>query len=472
PEWVTLFLAIGSLGAVTVPINTRWRAPEIAYALRQSRSSMLFLADRFLNIDFIGVLREICPAVDTELPGSDLPDLRSVVVLGRDETADIPVAARSWDDFRAGGTTPVEPTGAPEDVVLIQYTSGTTSHPKGVLLTQLNMCADAFFSGGRMGLRAGDRFHSARPFFHAAGSTLTVLACVQHIATVVTMDRFEAGEALRLIEEERCTHFSGNDTIALMLLNHPDRAKRRLRLRGAWAAASPAVVRRIVDELGASECVVGYGLSEASPNVAQSAWWEPEDVRAGGRMLPEPGVEVRIHDPESGSDLPVGGVGEILVRGWNVMRGYYGMPDETARTLSPDGWLRTGDLGKLGDDGRLEFVGRAKELIRVGGENVAPTEVEDVLHGHPKIKQAAVVGVPDERLMEVPFAFVVLAEGSTADPEEIIAWAGERLARFKVPRHVRVVTGFEEFGMTASSKVQKRHLAEHARRLLDSLETG
>ncbi|TMR02988.1 fatty-acid--CoA ligase [Actinomadura soli] len=468
PEWVALFLAIGSLGAVTVPINTRWRPPEIAYALRQSRSSTLFVADRFLKIDFIAMLREICPAVDAELPDAALPDLRSVVVLG----SDLPAAARSWDDFKAGATGPVEPCGTPDDVLLIQYTSGTTSHPKGVLLTQLNMCGDAFFSGERLGLRAGDRFHSVRPFFHAAGSTLTVLACVQHAATVVTMDRFEAGEALRLIEEERCTHFSGNDTIALMLLNHPDRSRRRLSLRGAWAAASPAVVRRIIDELGASECVVGYGLSEASPNVAQSAWWEPEDVRAGGRMLPEPGVEVRVHDPGTGRDLPAGDVGEIFVRGWNVMRGYYAMPEETAEALSPDGWLRTGDLGRLGADGRLEFVGRAKELIRVGGENVAPTEVEDVLHGHPKIKQAAVVGVPDERLMEVPFAFVVLAEGCTAEPEEIIAWTRERLARFKVPHHVRVVTGFEEFGMTASSKVQKRHLAEHARRLLDSVETG
>jgi fatty-acyl-CoA synthase len=216
PEWGTLFLAIGSLGATTVPVNTRWQAPEIAYALRQSRSSILFLADRFLNIDFLAVLREICPAVDAELPDADLPDLRSVIVLGSDGPADVPRAARSWERFRAGGTVPVEPCGTPDDVLLIQYTSGTTSHPKGALLTQLNMCADGFFSGGRMGLRAGDRFHSVRPFFHAAGSTLTVLASIQHVATVVTMDRFEAGEALRLIEEERCTHFSGNDTIALM----------------------------------------------------------------------------------------------------------------------------------------------------------------------------------------------------------------------------------------------------------------
>ncbi|MFC4055357.1 AMP-binding protein [Actinomadura syzygii] len=468
PEWVTLFLAIGSLGAVTVPVNTRWRAPEIAYALRQSRSSILFVADRFLNIDFIAVLREICPAADSALPDPALPDLRSVVVLG----SDVPAAARSWDDFRAAPAPPVEPCGAPDDVLLIQYTSGTTSHPKGVLLTQRSMCADAFFSGARLGLRPGDRFHSARPFFHAAGSTLTVLACLQHAATVVTMDRFEPGEALRLIEDERCTHFSGNDTIALMLLNHPDLPRRRLRLRGAWAAASPAVVRRIATELGAAECVVGYGLSEASPNVAQSAWWEPEDVRLSGRMLPEPGVEVRVHDPAAGRDVPPGGVGEILVRGWNVMRGYFEMPAETAEALSPDGWLRTGDLGRLGPDGRLEFVGRAKEVIRVGGENVSPTEIEDVLHHHPGIRQAAVVGVPDDRLMEVPFAFVVPADGHRVGPDDVTAWARERLAGFKVPRHVHVVASFEEFGMTASSKVPKRHLADHARRLLDPAEAG
>ncbi|WP_242904324.1 AMP-binding protein [Actinomadura terrae] len=463
PRWVSLFVAIGSLGAVTVPVNTRLRADEIAYVLRQSRAKLLFTADRFLSSEFCAMLRQICPGIDKALPDPALPDLKDVVVLG----ADVPSAARSWEEFLAVDAPPVEPCSAPGDVLLIQYTSGTTSYPKGVLLTHRNMCADAFFSGARLGLRAGDRFHSARPFFHAAGSTLSVLACLQHVTTLVTMDRFEAGEALRLMEAERCTHFSGNDTIALMLLDHPDRPGRKLSLRGAWAAASPGIVRRIIDELGATECVVGYGLSEASPNVAQSAWWEPEDVRASGRMLPEPGVEVRLRDPETGREVPTGEVGEILVRGWNVMQGYFEMPDETAAALSPGGWLSTGDLGRLGPDGRLEFVGRAKDLIRVGGENVSPTEVEDCLHRHPKIKQAAVVGVPDARLIEVPFAFVVLTEGREAEPEEILGWARERLAGFKAPRHLRVVAGFEEFGMTASSKVQKRHLAEHARRLLE-----
>ncbi|SFP31513.1 fatty-acyl-CoA synthase [Actinomadura madurae] len=464
PEWITLFLAIGSLGAVTVPVNTRFQAGELAQALRQSRASMLFVADRFLKIDFIAMLRAVCPAVDSTLPDPGMPDLRAVVVFGED----VPAAGRSWSDFLAHGTEPTEPSCTPDDVLLIQYTSGTTAYPKGVLLTHRGMCADAFFSGLRMGLRTGDRFHSVRPFFHVAGSTLSVLAGLQHVATLVTMDRFEPGEALRLMETERCTHFSGNDTIALMLLGHPDLGQRTLALRGAWLAASPTIAQRVIDELGAAETVVGYGLSEASPNVAQSAWWEDREIRVSGRMLPQPGVTVRIRDRETGGDLPPGEVGEIQVRGWNVMLGYFGMPEETAETLAPDGWLSTGDLGRLGTDGRLEFCGRAKDVIRVGGENVSPTEVEDVLHRHPRVRQAAVVAVPDERLIEVPFAFVVLTEGGPVEAAEILSWVNGRLARFKVPRHLHILDGFEEIGMTASAKVRKSGLAEHAIGLLRS----
>jgi fatty-acyl-CoA synthase len=462
PRWVALFLAIGSLGAVTVPVNTRFLTEEFAYALRQSRATMLFVADRFLKADFIAMLRDICPAVDSALPDPGLPDLREVVIIGDD----VPAAGRSWPDFLAHSAGPAEPVCEPDDVLLIQYTSGTTAYPKGVLLTHRSMCADAFFSGLRLGLRAGDRFHSARPFFHVAGSTLSILSSLQHVVTLVTMERFAAGEALRLMEAERCTHFSGNDTIALMLLGHPDATRRKLALRGAWLAASPAIVRRVIDEFGAAEAVVAYGLSEASPNVAQSAWWEDQQIRVSGRMLPQPGVTVRIRDVETGRNLGPGEVGEILVRGWNVMCGYFGMPEETTATLSPDGWLSTGDLGKLGTDRRLEFLGRAKEVIRVGGENVSPTEVEDVLHRHPQVQQAAVVGVPDARLLEVPFAFVVVAEGVQAEAEEILSWVGSRLAGFKVPRYLRIVDGFESIGMTASSKVRKRDLAEHAERLL------
>ena len=451
PRWMALFLAVGSLGAVAVPVNTRLTAEEIAYALRQARVTALFMADRLLRIDFVGLLRVIEPAIDHALPGAALPDLVRLVVIG----GDVPAGAIGWAAFMEGGV-PAPPRGRPDDVLLIQFTSGTTARPKGVLLPHRAMLGNGFVSGGRMGLRIGDRFHSARPFFHVAGTSLSILACVQHAATLVTMERFEPGEALALMEAERCTHFSGNDTMALMLLNHPDRPRRRLVLRGAWAAASPTIVRRVIDELGAAECVVGYGLSEASPNVAQSAWWEPEEVRVAGRMAPQPGVEVRIAEG-----------GEIQVRGYTVMRGYFDKPAETAAALDADGWLSTGDLGRLGDDGRLEFTGRAKDLIRVGGENVSPAEVEDVLNGHPAIRQAVVVGVPDPRLMEVPCAFVVLNDGhGGTDAETILAWGRQAMAGFKAPRYVQVVAGFEDIGMTASSKIQKNQLRAHAIRLL------
>jgi fatty-acyl-CoA synthase len=460
-RWVALFLAIGSLGAVTVPVNTRFRSGELAYALRQSRVKLLFVADRLLKSDFVQMLREICPGVDTELPDAELPCMESVVVIGDR----VPGAARSWAAFMAasqGGAFEVEPACSPDDVLLIQYTSGTTSYPKGVELTHRSMCGNAFFSGARVGLRAGDRFYSARPFFHVAGTTLSILSALQHATTLVTTERFEPGKALEVMERERCTHFSGNDTIALMLLDHPERAQRRLALRGAWLAASPAVVGRVASELGAAEVVTGYGLSEASPNVAQSAWWEAETVRLSARMLPQPGVEVRIRNAEAD------GTGEILVRGWNVMRGYFDRPSDTAEALDADGWLSTGDLGRLDAQGRLEFVGRAKEVIRVGGENVAPAEVEDILIRHPAIRQAAVVGIPDPRLMAVPFAFVTLkdAAAAAADPDQLLAWGRRHMAAFKAPRHLVVVEDFESLGMTASSKIQRKELARYAAELM------
>ncbi|WP_033289494.1 AMP-binding protein [Amycolatopsis jejuensis] len=449
PEWVTLFLALGSVGAVVVPINTRYTADEVRYPLTHARVRTLFTAHRVLSNDFT-----------TMFEGAGIrpgfADLERILVVGSPE----------WTEFLAAGI-PAAPVAVADDVLLVQYTSGTTSRPKGVLLTHRNMCADAFFSGARMGLRPGDRFHSARPFFHVAGSTLSVLSSLQHATTLVTMPKFEPAEALRLLETERCTHFSGNDTIALLLLNHPGLPRFSLSLRGAWVAASPTVIRRVIDELGARECVAGYGLSEASPNVAQSAWWEPEEIRASGAMAVEPGVEVRIRALDDSRDCAPGEPGSVLVRGWNVMQGYLDDPARTTEVLDADGWLSTGDVGLLDDSGRFHFTGRTKDIIRVGGENVAPAEVEDVLHRHPQIRQAAVVGVPDERLIEVPFAFVVLT-GPGPSEADLLAWVRDRMAGFKVPRHLRIVEGFETIGMTASSKVQKNRLAEHARSLLEA----
>lgn len=462
-----LFLALATLGAVVVPVNTRLRADEIGYAIRQSKVRVLFTADQLLSSDFLSMLRQIIPGIDTALPDPHFPDLQKIVVIG--DTC--PTAAIAWDDFLTAGIPVADPgpQSDPTDVVLIQYTSGSTGFPKGVMLRQCGMLTNGFVSGQRMGLRTGDRFHSARPFFHVAGTSLSILAALQNVATLVTMTRFEPTEALALMEQEACTHFSGNDTMALMLLNHPDRAKRKLSLRGAWVAGSTTVLRRVVEELGARECVSGYGLSEASPNVAQSCWWEPVEVRTSGKMRPQPGLDVRVINPATGLAETAGIAGEIQVRGWSVMRGYFDMPDKTIEVLAEDGWLSTGDLGRFDADGRLEFVGRLKNIVRVGGENVSPEEVENVLNRHPAIRLSQVVGVPDERLQEVCAAFVIPNDGMKIDPEEVMAWAREVMASFKVPRYVWAVDGFEDIGMTASSKVQKSKLAEHARRLLDKV---
>lgn len=459
-QFHSLFLALASIGAVTVPVNTRLRATEIAYCLRQSRARVLFAAARLLSTNFTAILGEILG--DGPLPSTELPDLQAVVLNG---AADAPWA-RSWADFAAGNSREAPGWSAPEDVILMQYTSGSTGFPKGVLLRQHSLLTNGFVSGHRMGLRVADRFHSARPFFHVAGTSLSIMSCLQNAATLVTMARFEAAEALQLMEAERCTHFSGNDTMALMLLTHPDRANRNLELRGAWVAGAQSVLRRVVSELGARDCVSGYGLSEASPNIAQSCWWEPEEVRMRGLMRPQPGLDLRIIDPQSGAEAETGGRGEIQVRGWSVMQAYFDMPDKTAESLDADGWLSTGDLGALDADGRLAFLGRLKNIVRVGGENVSPEEVEDLLHRHPAIRLAQVVGVPDERLVEVCAAFIILNEGYQLDAEQLGRWAKENMAGFKIPRHVWIVDDFEEIGMTASAKVQKSKLAEHALSLL------
>ncbi|MGH9043562.1 MAG: class I adenylate-forming enzyme family protein, partial [Acidimicrobiales bacterium] len=448
PRWVALFVAITSLGCTAVPINTRLRTPEFHYVLGQARIQTLVSVDRLLRMDFVPTLELL---LGKRGPSEEFPALRNVVVTGDD----IPLGATGWDEFIALGRRPSPAAASPGDIALIQYTSGTTARPKGVMLTHSSMCANAFISGQRIGFRAGDRLHSPRPFFHVAGTTLSILSCIQHAATLVTMRRFEPGQALRQMEAEACTHLSCNETIALMLLNHPDSKVRRLSLRGGWAAAPPAVVKRLIDELGARDCVVGYGLSEAAPNVAQSCWWEDETTRISGRMRLQPGVQARIveagPDGTGQQECAPGVAGHILVRGWNVMQGYFAKPEETARAISADGWLSTGDTGFLDEQGRLSFVARSKDLIRVGGENVAPAEIEEVLQRHPFVRQAAVVGVPDPRLTEVPFAFVVPNEKGSVEPDVLLRWVSDQLANFKAPRHLRIVEDFEDLGMTASA---------------------
>ncbi len=468
-KWLETFYGAALIGAVTVPVNTRFKAAELAFCLKQADSKALVLADRFMKIDFMSFLREAEPAVDAQLPGDRLPALRDVVVVGEE----VPKAALGWTAFLAAGDSVSDAAirdaaraVKPDDPLLIQFTSGTTAYPKGVVLTHDNMLRNAWAAGSRIGVRADDRYFNCRPFFHVAGSTLSALMALVFGACLVTLPTFEAGAALALMSRERCTLISGNDTLFQLLMSHADFDPSKLHLRGGWAAAGPETMRRIVDVLGARAICAAYGLSEASPNVVMSDHRDSLELRVAGLAQPHEGVAVRIADPDTLAALPPETQGEIQVRGWNVMRGYYNNPEANAKVFTPDGWLRTGDLGALTADNRLRMSGRLKDVFRVGGENVAPAEVEEVLLSHPAVATAQVIGVPDARLGEVPAAYVTLRAGAGATADELLGFMKARCANFRVPRYLRIVPDFEAIGMTASGKVQKTKLREHALREL------
>ena len=432
--WLTLFYGAALLGVVSVPVNTRFKAAELEFCLKQADCKAIFLARKFLHNDYAAMLREI---------EGRLPLLKHKVELGES----------SWRDFAAlDRGQPIPGRVTPGDLLLIQFTSGTTAYPKGVMLTHDNMLRNAWAAGMRMGVKAGDRYFNCRPFFHVGGSTLSALVSLVYGACLVTLPAFEAGAALAMMEKERCALTSGNDTIFQMLMGHGDFPQRKLYLRGGWAAAGPQTMRQIIDVLGAKHICAAYGLSEASPNVVMSDWRDSEELRVLGLATPDAQMHLRTVD------------GEIQVRGWSVMRGYYNNAEASANAFTEDGWLRTGDLGELYPGGRLRMAGRLKDVFRVGGENVAPAEVEEVLLGHPAVETAHVVGVPDARLGEVPCAYVSLKAGQEVTAEALIAWTKARCANFRVPRYVKIVHDFESIGMTASGKVQKAKLRAQALR--------
>jgi len=421
-DWLALFYGAALIGAVTVPVNTRFKAAEIGFCLKQSGAKVLIYVERFLNHDYGSMVKDIGFENAFDVSRIALPHgaMKSVAV-------------------------------SPDDLLLIQFTSGTTAYPKGAMLTHDSMLRNAWEAGVRIGVRAEDRYFNCRPFFHVGGSTLSALMSLVFGCCLVTLPAFEARAALEMLERERCTLTSGNDTIFQILMGHEDIAKRRLHLRGGWAAAGPQTLRQIIDRLGMKAVCAAYGLSEASPNVVMSDWRDPEALRVAGLALPLPGTEIRISKE-----------GEIQIRSWSVMRGYVNDPEATARAFTPDGWLRTGDLGELTPEGRLRMSGRLKDLFRVGGENVAPAEVEEVLLAHPAVETAQVIGVPDQRLGEVPCAYVTLKAGEETTEQELTSWCKERCANFRVPRYLRIVADFESVGMTASGKVQKQKLRERA----------
>jgi fatty-acyl-CoA synthase len=472
PEWVTLQFATGKVGAVLVTINPAYKSHELEYVLDQSDAAALFLTEGVRDADFLKILQEAVPelvrADDGELSIEELPFLKNIVLMGAEPPEDLPVM--SFGEFLQKGEGVSEEELRERqasldagDVINMQYTSGTTGFPKGVQLTHANIVKNAFYIGECMKLGPEDRVCIPVPFFHCFGCVLGTLNTVTHEATMVPVESFDAEEVLKAVDRERCTALLGVPTMFIAELDHPDFEQYDTSsLRTGIMAGSPCpmeVMKKVVDVMGANEITIAYGQTESSPVITQTRTDDPLELRVSsvGRKLPD--VEVRILSVETDGDCEPGEQGELLTRGYHVMRGYYKMDEKTGEVIDDEGWLHTGDLAVMDEEGYVRITGRAKDMIIRGGENVYPREIEEFLYTHPEISDVQVYGVPDEKYGEKVAAAVQLRQDSELTAEDVKDYCRENIARFKVPEYVDFV---EEYPMTASGKIQKYKLREAA----------
>lgn len=461
-EWNVANLGLAKIGAVTVTCNSRYKALEVDYVLRQSDARALIMMDRFgaASIDYLEILRELCPEADRAgaRPGGErFPALSHVIVLGSIR----PSAARAFDDVERAGRAGSGGLDAiavrPEDPVEMLYTSGTTGLPKGCLLSHGNMYFKCCVYTDLHGWTHEDRYLVPVPYFHIFGSMGGVAANCLVGSTQILMEMFDPLEAMRLIEAERVTIFSGVPTMFITVLGHPAFRKHDLRsLRTGSIGAAPVpveIMRKILDPergLGMDALVV-YGLTEATGGTHWTRPGDPIGKRVSTVGVRTSEIEDRIADPATGRELPAGEEGELCVKGPTLMIGYYNKPDATAEKIR-DGWLHTGDMAVKDPEGYVRITGRLTDMIIVGGFNTYPAEIEDFFLRHPKVLDVSIVGVPDPIMGEAVMAFVIPKEGEKLSPEEIVAFARGRIANFKVPKYVEIV---DRFPLTGSGKVQK-----------------
>ncbi|MEV7617505.1 FadD3 family acyl-CoA ligase [Streptomyces sp. NPDC089799] len=465
-DWIVSALGAVTAGAVLVPLNTRFKGTEAAYVLRRSGARLLFVTGTFLGTSYVASLRRAAAEGPGTGPLPGLPDLRDAVVFAEDA----PDGFRTWTDFLADGA---DVPGAavrlradairPDDPSDIIFTSGTTGSPKGAVIThaQTLRCYEVWSE--LAGLREGDRYLIVNPFFHTFGYKAGIIACLMRGAVMVPQPVFNVDTVLANVAAERISVLPGPPTLHQSVLDHPSRDQHdlsALRLVVTGAAVVPLqLVERLRAELKIATVLTAYGLSEAGGIVTMCRRGDPAEVVAATSGRAIPGTEVRVTGP-GGRALPPGEPGEVRVRGHNVMRGYYEDPEETARTITPEGWLRTGDIGVLDAAGNLRITDRIKDMFIVGGFNAYPAEIEQLLGLHPDVADVAVVGVPDPRLGEVGKAYAVRRPGSTLTSDDLIAWSRREMANYKVPRAVEFVT---ELPRNASGKVLKTELRARRR---------
>jgi fatty-acyl-CoA synthase len=470
PYWVTLQFATAKIGAILLTVNTNYKSAEMAYLLKQSETENLFVIDGYQDTDYINIINELVPEIRTSqrgyLESPEYPHLKRVFFLGHEKhrgmysipEVEAMAAMISDEEYRARQVSL-----NPSEIVNMQYTSGTTGFPKGVMLSHNNIGTNGFWIGENQNFSYKDRLCLTVPLFHCFGCVLAVLAAVTHASTMVVLESFDPVKAMASVEEEKCTALYGVPTMFIAVLDHKLFNKFDFSsLRTGIMAGSPCPIntmKQVIDKMYMKEITICYGLTEASPVITQTRIEDDikKRVETVGRAMP--GIEVKLVNPETGLEVGVGEQGEVCCRGYNVMKGYYNMPEATAEAIDQDGWLHSGDLGVMDEDGYIAITGRIKDMIIRGGENIYPREIEEFLYNMEGIKDVQVVGIPSRKYGEEVGAFVILKDGCECAPEDVRDYCRGKISRFKIPKYVAII---DAFPMTASGKIQKYKLREKA----------
>ncbi|MCL1794408.1 MAG: AMP-binding protein [Oscillospiraceae bacterium] len=473
PEWLVTFFAAAKIGAVLVTVNTNYKIFEAEYLLRQSDSKALVVIDGFKDSDYIDTVKKLVPGLEIqdesqEIDSPKLPKLKRVIYAGekRETPRGMIKFEKLYELAKTIGENVLEKIAKSldiHDVVNMQYTSGTTGFPKGVMLTHYNIINNGKNIGDCMKLTPDDKYCICVPFFHCFGMVLSITACVTHASAMVPVDYYSPVSVMEALQNEKCTAFNGVPTMFINIIDHPDFKKYDFtNLRTGIMAGSVCpekVMRDAAKYMNMTQITSVYGLTEASPGCTQHIIEDPLDLRVTtvGRTLPH--IEAKITDPETGETLSPGNPGEFCARGYNIMKGYYKMEEATKQAIDCDGWLHTGDIAVVDENGYYKITGRLKDMIIRGGENIYPKEIEEFIYTLPQVSDVQVVGVPSKQYGEEIMAYVILKEGENMTEEELQQAVKNSLARHKVPKYVKFT---DAFPMTASGKIQKYKLREDA----------